>query len=143
MELILRPATQGRFRDVATVLAPKNPDPASCWCPTYPLSSRENRELTARERPRTVERLCTEPIPPGILGYDGHEVVGWCGVAPRAQLHAFTHGTRIPRVDDLPLWGVWCFRVRAGHRGRGVAQGLLQGAVQHGAQVGTTCRVIF
>lgn len=127
----IRPATSERFDDVATVLGPRNPDSAVCWCLTYRLPSREHRTLEARERPRVVQELCGRPIPPGILAYDGESVVGWCGVAPRAELHAFTHGKKIPHVDDLPVWTVWCVRVRGGHRGRGVARALLDGAVEH------------
>ena len=47
----VRPATLARFDDVATLLAPKNPDSAVCWCLTYRLSPKENRELGAQERP--------------------------------------------------------------------------------------------
>jgi GNAT superfamily N-acetyltransferase len=64
------------------------------------------------------------------LAYEDDDVVGWAGVAPRAELYAFTHGRRIPHLDDLPVWSVWCFRVRAGHKKKGVAQALLHGAVE-------------
>lgn len=127
----IRPATRERFDDVATVLGPRNPDSSVCWCLTYRLPSKENRALTGEERARRVQELCARPIPPGVLAYDDGTVVGWCGVAPRADLHAFTHGRTIPHVDDLPVWSVWCFRVRGGQRGRGVAQALLEGAVEH------------
>jgi GNAT superfamily N-acetyltransferase len=40
-------------------------------------------------------------------------------------------------VDDLPVWSLWCIRVRPGHRGKGIAHALLDGAVayarSHGA----------
>jgi GNAT superfamily N-acetyltransferase len=136
MPFAIHPATSERFDDVALLLAPRNPDSPTCWCLTYRLPPKENQALTARERPEKVRELCSGHIPPGILAYDGADVVGWCGVAPRSELHAFTHGTRIPRVDDLPVWTVWCFRVRGGHRGRGVAQTLLGGAVEHARHSG-------
>jgi GNAT superfamily N-acetyltransferase len=63
-----------------------------------------------------------------VLAYDGDDVVGWAAVAPRAEL-PFARSRKIPHADDLPVWSVWCFRVRAGHRGRGVAHALLDGAV--------------
>ncbi len=131
MEYEIRPATRDRFGDVAVLLGPRNPDSPVCWCLTYRLPSRENRELTGRQRAAMVEDLCGRAIPPGILAYDGDTVVGWCGVAPRADLHSFAHSTKIPHLDDLPVWSVWCFRVRGGHRGKGVATALLQGAVEH------------
>lgn len=139
MTIDVRPATAARFDDVATLLAPRNPDSAVCWCLTYRLSPKENQALPARERPERVRALCRKRIAPGVLAYRDDEVVGWSGVAPRADLWAFTHGTRIPEVDDLPVWSVWCFKVRAGHRRTGVATALLDGAVEyaraHGAPV--------
>jgi GNAT superfamily N-acetyltransferase len=125
----VHPATLARFDDVATLLAPKNPDSAVCWCLTYRLSPKENRELGARERPETVRALCRRRTAPGVLAYRDGDVVGWVGVAPRSDLYAFRPGSRIPHVDDLPVWSVWCFKVRAGHRGTGVAAALLDGAV--------------
>lgn len=127
----VRPATAERFDDVAAILGPRNPDSAVCWCLSYRLPSKENRALAPRERAERVRQLCARPVPPGVLAYDGDLVVGWCGVGPRAELHAFTHGRTIPHVDDLPVWSIWCFRVRAGHRRRGIAQALLEGAVEH------------
>jgi GNAT superfamily N-acetyltransferase len=34
-------------------------------------------------------------------------------------------------VDDLPVWSVWCIRVRPGYRGRGISHALLEGAVAY------------
>ena len=129
--IAIHPATLGRFEDVATLLAPKNPDSAVCWCLTYRLSPKQNRELSAPERAEAVKSLCRRRTAPGVLAYRDGDVVGWAGVAPRADLYAFTHGTRIPHVDDLPVWSVWCFKVRAGHRRTGVASALLDGAVAY------------
>jgi GNAT superfamily N-acetyltransferase len=130
------PATADRFPDLALVLGPKNPDGDACWCLTYRLPSAENRALRGRERAAAVAALSAEPIAPGVLGYLDGVVVGWAGVAPRARLHAFAHSRRIPHVDDLPIWSVWCFRVRAGYTRRGVAAALLGGAVSHAREQG-------
>jgi len=32
-------------------------------------------------------------------------------------------------VDDLPVWSLWCIRVRPGHRGQGISHALIAGAV--------------
>jgi len=70
-----------------------------------------------------------------VLAYDDGEGAGWAAVAPRAEL-PFQRSTRIPLVDDLPVWSVWCIRVRPGHRGRGVSHELLRGAVELAASHG-------
>ena len=130
MSITVTPATIARFDDVATMLGPKNPDSSVCWCLSHRLDSKTNRELVGPARGEYVKKLCRRTVAPGVLAYDGDEVVGWAAVAPRAEL-PFERSTKIPHVDDLPVWSVWCIRVRRGHRGKGISQHLLEGAVAY------------
>jgi GNAT superfamily N-acetyltransferase len=123
----IRPATD--FADLKAMVGPKRPDANVCWCLSYRLTtSKENRQLVGLARGERVRKLVRQRPPPGVLAYDGDEVVGWAAVAPRADL-PYERSRTIPHVDDLPVWSVWCFRVRPGHRGQGVAHALLDGAV--------------
>ena len=135
MAIEVRPAT--RFDDVATMLGPKkDPDANVCWCLSHRLDSATNRSLLGRDRGEYVRKLCRRKVPPGVLAYDDGEVCGWAGVAPRAEL-PIARSTKITAVDDLPVWSIFCVRVRPGFRGRGISHELVQGAVQlardHGA----------
>lgn len=67
--------------------------------------------------------------PPGVLAYDGADVVGWAAVHPRSDT-SFATNRKIPHVDDADVWSVWCIRVRPGHRGSGISHHLLEGAVE-------------
>jgi GNAT superfamily N-acetyltransferase len=126
MTIEVRPATA--FDDVATMVGPKRPDASVCWCLSYRIGSKENRALAGTARGDLVRKLCRQDPPPGVLAYDGEEVVGWAGVHPRADT-SFATNRRIPHVDDLDVWSVWCLRVRPGHRGKGISHRLLAGAV--------------
>ena len=64
-----------------------------------------------------------------MLAYDGDQVAGWAGIAPRAELPV-SRSTKIEAVDDLPVWSIFCVRVRPGFRGRGVSLELVHGAVE-------------
>src|SRR5690554_5393962 len=120
----VRPANV--FDDVRQVIGPKRPDANVCWCLSYRIPSRLNQDLRGTARGAFVEQLCRRDPPPGVLAYDGTMPVGWAGVAPRAELNSFARKTsKIPHLDDLAVWTVWCFRVRAGNRGRGIAHALL------------------
>lgn len=134
MPVEVLPAT--RFDDVATILGPKNPTSSVCFCLSHRLDARTNNSLVGPARAAYVRDLCDQDVAPGVLAYADGEVVGWAAVAPRAGL-PFARSRKIPHVDDLPVWSVWCFRVRPGHRGRGLAHELLRGAVgfarDHGA----------
>jgi GNAT superfamily N-acetyltransferase len=126
MAIDIRPATV--FDDVKTMVGPKRPDANVCWCLSYRIPSNENRALTGPARGERVKQLIEEG-PLGVLAYDGDEVVGWAAVAPRADT-SFARNRKIPHVDDVAVWSVWCIRVRPGHRGKGISHDLLRGAVE-------------
>ena len=132
----VHPATLDRFDDVAAVIGPRRPDASVCFCLSHRLDTRTNRSMLGPARAEFVRGLCARDVSPGVLAYDGDVVVGWAAVAPRSEL-PYARSRTIPHVDDLPVWSVWCFRVRPGHRGRGVVHALLGGAydfaVGHGA----------
>jgi GNAT superfamily N-acetyltransferase len=127
MPIEVRPATV--FEDVKTIVGPKRPDANVCWCLSYRIPSNENLALRGTARGSLVQRLCRQVPPPGVLAYDGDEVVGWAAVHPRADT-SFARNRKIPHVDDLDVWSVWCIRVRPGHRGDGLSHRLLAGAVE-------------
>ncbi|AUI53205.1 GNAT family N-acetyltransferase [Arthrobacter crystallopoietes] len=134
MTIEVRAATA--FDDVKTMLGPKRPDANVCWCLSYRIPSKDNLALRGQERGQLAELLCRQDPPPGVLAYDGDEVVGWAAVHPKADT-SFARNRKIPHVDDVDVWSVWCIRARPGHRGKGISHHLLRGAVEfarkHGA----------
>ena len=132
MDIEVRPAD--KFADVKTMVGPKRADANVCWCLSYRIPSKENLSLEGPARGRKVAALMKQG-PPGVLAYQGDEVVGWAGVHPRADT-AYATSRKIPHVDDLDVWSVWCIRVRPGHRGQGISHALLAGAVKFAKESG-------
>ncbi|WP_327715016.1 GNAT family N-acetyltransferase [Streptomyces sp. NBC_00490] len=136
MPIEVRPASV--FEDVRAVLGPKSPTANVCWCLSYRIPSKLNNELRGPARGEYVAGLCRAGLPPGVLAYDGDEPVGWAAVAPRSET-TFARNRKIPHLDDLPVWSLWCVRVRPGHRKQGISHALITGAVDfaraHGAPV--------
>lgn len=134
MAITVRPADT--FDDVATLVGPKRPDANVCWCLSHRVDARTNKELVGAARGEYVRGLTEHPVKPGVLAYDGDVPVGWAAVAPRAET-LYARSRTIPHLDDLPVWSLWCIRVRPGHRGKGVSHHLIEGAVEfarsHGA----------
>jgi GNAT superfamily N-acetyltransferase len=126
MGIEVRPATS--FEDVKTMVGPKRPNANVCWCLSYRIPSKQNQALRGTERGDLVKQLVAQSPPPGVLAYDGGEVVGWAAVHPRADT-SFAGNRKIPHVDDAEVWSVWCIRVRPGYRGKGISHHLLAGAV--------------
>jgi len=127
VNITIKPAHS--FSDMETMFAPKNPDSSVCWCLSWRLNSKENRELKGTERAAVVRRLCARKLAPGVLAYIDGDVVGWAGIAPRSELHPIEHSRKIPHLDDLAAWSLWCIRVRPGFRKQGLTVALIDGAV--------------
>jgi GNAT superfamily N-acetyltransferase len=134
MVIEVRAATE--FDDVRALVGPKRPDANVCWCLSYRIPSKQNLALHGTARGERVRELCRENPPPGVLAYDEDEVVGWAAVHPRRDT-GFARNRKIPHVDELDVWSIWCVRVRPGHRGQGISHELVAGAVafarEHGA----------
>jgi GNAT superfamily N-acetyltransferase len=132
MSIEVRPATV--FADVRTMLGPKREDASVCWCLSYRIPSKENQALTGPARADRVAALMKQG-PPGVLAYEGDEVVGWAAVHPRADT-SFATNRKIPHVDELEVWSLWCVRVRPGRRGEGISHALVDGAVAFARNAG-------
>ncbi|KOG78479.1 MULTISPECIES: GNAT family N-acetyltransferase [Streptomyces] len=126
MNIAVRPASV--YEDVRTLVGPKSPGANVCWCLSYRIPAKLNKELRGPARREYVAELCRAEPPPGVIAYEGGEPVGWAAVAPRL-VTSFARSRSIPHVDDLPVWSLWCIRVRPGHRGKGVSHALIAGAV--------------
>lgn len=127
-ELRIRPASLDRWEDVRTVL--DGAGEVGCWCQAW-----RGHDTKARAGGRTRTELLREqmrasPPPPGFIAYLDELPVGWVGVGVRTQTPRLASSRTIPAIDDLPVWSIGCFRVRPGHRRRGVAAALLAGVVE-------------
>jgi GNAT superfamily N-acetyltransferase len=134
--LVIHPATADRFDDLRTVLDPPGTGRA-CWCLAYRLPSGEFNRLVGSDRVERVRELTSADPPPGVLAYVDATIAGWCGVGPRSAMGRLVRSRTILPVDDVPVWSVVCFVVRAGYRRQGLAEELLHGACafarDHGA----------
>ena len=134
MDLTIGPLTSGRWPALEDLFGPAGAS-NGCWCMYWRLGPRY------RDRPREdnkddLRRLAASGQPPGLLAFDGGIAVGWCELAPRADLGWLAHSRYLRPVDDLPVWSVPCFYVRRTHRGRGVMDALIEAALLAAAPAG-------
>ena len=131
-------ATPDRWADVQIIMAGSaDPDDErGCWCQA-PRGRVSGSGADPSARPRALREQLAEDPPAGLLAYVDGEVAGWIGFAPRPWLPRLERSRTIPKLDDLPVWAVLCFRIRVGYRRRGVASALLAALVEnaraHGA----------
>jgi GNAT superfamily N-acetyltransferase len=131
----VEPATADRFDDVALVLGPKKPTSSVCWCLSHRVDSRTNASLVGPERGAFVRRLCERDVAPRGAGLRGRRRrrLGGRGAPVRAAVRPLDEDPARRRPAGVVAW---CVRVRPGHRGKGVAQPLLEGAAQYAASQG-------
>jgi len=100
-----------------------------CWCMYWRIGP------AYRDRPRAdnkhdLHALAVSGPPAGLLAFDGDLAVGWCELAPRADLPWLAANRFFKPVDGLPVWSLPCFYVRRTHRGQGVTGALIDAAVE-------------
>ena len=106
-----------------------------CWCMYWRLGPRY-RDRPREDNKRDLQQLAAAPQPPGLLAFDGDVAVGWCELAPRADLGWLAHARYLQPVDDLPVWSLPCFYVRRTPRGQGVMGALIEAALPVAASAG-------
>jgi len=133
-------ATSDRWDDLVAVFGTRG-DPPGCWCQWFRHQRPELYATPVEQRRADLQAETAAPVPPGVLVYDEDgEPAGWCAVAPRVDYRRLrSYPVAQATADEPGLWAVTCFVVRVGHRRRGLAQVLLDGAVdlarRHGARV--------
>jgi GNAT superfamily N-acetyltransferase len=138
-QLVFRPLTPRLMNDLGEVL--RGSWGAGCWCMHPRLTAPQIRELpgtgTETERRRqAMTRLARRRRAPGLLAFEGDEVVGWVAVAPRTELTRIDKSRATPRVDDEEVWVIPCVTVRKTARGRGIACALIRAAVEYAREQG-------
>jgi len=125
------PLTPEGWDDLVDLFGPRGAD-AGCWCMFYRLSNREWTWDGADGRKAALLRLAAAGDPaPGLLAYNGQQAVGWVGLGPRTSFERLSRSRKYPPLDDLPVWSVVCFYIRASARSRGIGAALLDAAVAY------------
>lgn len=135
MNVRVVPVVDVPWDDVRTVFGTRG-DPARCWCQYFKVDA---AAWKAQDIPGFERALCEQidagrtsgGAGPGLLAYAGDDPVGWVAVEPRSSYRRIVTSTAIEDAGPAPVWTVSCFVVRVGHRRRGIAAALLDGAVAH------------
>jgi GNAT superfamily N-acetyltransferase len=139
--LDIQPLTPERIPDLATLFE-QGGDPKYCWCAYFRTRGFDfSGGSKARHRgvleQATVDRVA-EGRAPGLVAYRDGEVVGWVSVGPREDYERLVHSKVLAPIDDKPVWSIVCFVVGRRARGKGVANALLDAAVDYAREHGAT-----
>jgi GNAT superfamily N-acetyltransferase len=131
-------ATAERWEDLVAIFGQRG-DPPGCWCQWFQHDRPGFYATSAPQRRAALQQQFAEPVPPGVLAYDDAGTpAGWCAIAPRADYQRLRTYPMAVTQDADGLWAVTCFVVRVGYRRKGLAEFLLDGAIdlarRHGAR---------
>jgi GNAT superfamily N-acetyltransferase len=127
----LIPATWPALEDLFGKAGASN----GCWCMYWRIGPRYHGRPREHNK-HDLQRLAASELPPGLLAFDGNIAVGWCELAPRAELGWLARARHLQPVDDLPVWSIPCFYVRRTHRRQGVMGALIDAALPVAASAG-------
>ncbi len=112
-----------------------------CWCMWWRVErgGKTWHDMKGDKARRSLKRLIESGRARAILAFDGDEPIGWCAFGPRSDFPRVETVKAYRPPDDAEVWSIPCFFILAGHRGRGVARGLLAAAVAAARKAGATC----
>jgi GNAT superfamily N-acetyltransferase len=135
MELMVRPVTAGLWPALEDLFG-RSGASNGCWCMYWRIGPGYRQRPHEQNKHDLRDLAASADHPPGLLALDGELAVGWCEVAPRAELEWLAHARHLGPVDDLPVWSVPCFYVRRAYRGGGITGALIDAAVELAAARG-------
>lgn len=107
-----------------------------CWCVAFHAEGA--RKFTSADEAReTKQALVARGAAHAALVLDAGEVVGWCQYGRSPELPRIKNKRAYEQgLATLPDWRITCFFTGKGHRGTGVAEAGLLGALDLIAQAG-------
>ncbi|HVH40875.1 MAG TPA: GNAT family N-acetyltransferase [Labilithrix sp.] len=101
-----------------------------CWCMSWRVEKGERWEdLKGPKAKARFKQLVSSGEARGILAYVDGEPVGWAAMGPRRDFPRLDRAPSFECDDADRVWSMPCFFVKAGHRGRGVAEALMKAAM--------------
>jgi len=128
------PATKQRWPDVRALF--EGHGERGCWCQYWRQSSSAYSNAAPGSGEFNLRQQVKAGPAPGMIAYRDNEPVGWLGFWPRTQMERLVRSRTLPVIDETPVWSIVCFMVRVGYRSQGVANALLNGAIQFARRSG-------
>jgi GNAT superfamily N-acetyltransferase len=128
MQLTVRPLTPDLWPAFVDLFG-ENGACNGCWCMYWRIGGAYSRRPREKNR-AAFRRIVNDGPPPGLLAFAGDLAVGWCQLTPRDSLPWLGRARRTRQVDDVPVFSISCFYVRAGYRRKGVASELIKASLK-------------
>ncbi|SRR5579885_951187 len=128
--LTIKPLTPELWPALEALFGP-NGASSGCWCMWWRIGGAQIRVANTLRNKAAFKAVVEKGPPPGLLAFDGNDVIGWCQITPRNMLPRLERSRVLARVDDVPVWSVSCFYIRRSHRRQGAMRALIDAAVEY------------
>jgi len=128
MQLEIRPLTPDLWPALEDLFG-KNGACNGCWCMYWRIGSEYHKRPREKNR-NALRKIVKDGPPPGLLGFHGDRVVGWCQLTPREDLSWLQRTQFFQEVDDAKVWSISCFFVRRGYKRKGIMTAFIAAALK-------------
>ena len=136
VDLLTKPLDAETWADFARLAEDNQGVGSGCWCLSFHEEGRRNVHSPEQRRDLKEARV-RDGRAHAALVYDGARCVGWCQFGPVDELPRIKHLKAYREgLAELPDWRITCFFAGRGHRGQGVADAALAGALEEIALLG-------
>ena len=136
MDLVTKPLDATTWPDFAELAEAHHGVWAGCWCLNFHEEGRPNVHTPGQRRDLKEARVKAGRAHAALV-YDGARCVGWCQFGPAAELPRIKHQTAsLAGLARPPDWRITCFFAGRTHRGQGVADAALAGALEEIGRLG-------
>jgi GNAT superfamily N-acetyltransferase len=136
VDLLTRPLDTETWADFARLAEDHRGVWSGCWCLGFHEEGRPNVH-TPEQRRELKQARVREGRAHAALVYDGAQCVGWCQFGPVEELPRIKHLKAYREgLTELPNWRITCFFVGRTHKGQGVADAALAGALKEIGRLG-------
>ena len=137
--IAVHPVTPERWNDLEALFGPSGAY-SGCWCTFLRQTSQDferNCPGGGAANRALLKDIVARGDEPGLLAYRDGRPVGWVAVAPRETYPRLLRSPVHKPIDDAPaVHAVTCFFVAHDERGSGVADRLLQAAIDFAGKRG-------
>lgn len=125
--LEFHPLVPERWNDFESLFGPSGAY-GGCWCTWWRQTRAEFDRNKGDGNRRAMRAIVESGEVPGLLAYLDGVPAGWVSVAPRDRYSSLERSPVLKRLDEEPVWSIVCLYVGRTHRGKGLAEALVEAA---------------
>jgi len=119
-----KPVSNDNWPDLEKLFESKG-GPHNCWCMVWRKMDKYSDRSNKHEKKKALKGYIDQGQSIGFIGYNDHEPIAWCSVAPRETYRNMGGDPGLKAV-----WTLVCFFINSAYRQQGLTEKLILKAVE-------------